>query len=333
MTSVLVTGGSGFIGRQLVGALVSRGEHVRVLDLARSDDLPAAAEFVRASVTDGPAVEAALQGVDCLYHLAGIAHLWARRKSDFDLVNRQGTETVLRAAAAARVRRVVHCSTESILLPKRSAGRAVVDESVAPSLEDMPGPYTRSKFLGERAAIEAARGGLDLVVVNPTVPIGAGDRNMTPPATMLALFLAGGSPFFLDCVLNLVGVRDLADGLILAAERGRSGERYILGGENIPLRKLLPRLEGLSGRRMPRLAIPPKLALAAAVGMEGIGAITGREPTATSEGVRIALRSAPFDSNKARRELGYAPRPVTAALQEAVTWLSVERQLVLEPRP
>jgi dihydroflavonol-4-reductase len=144
---------------------------------------------------------------------------------------------------------------------------------------------------------------------------------MTPPATMLALFLDGGSPFYLDCVLNLVDVRDLATGIMLAADHGRSGERYILGGENIALRQLLPQLEALSGRRMPRRTIPSVVALSTGIVSEWLFKLTGAKPIASSEAVRIALRSAPFDSEKARRELGYAPRPVGEALADAVRWL------------
>ncbi|MBA3518779.1 MAG: NAD-dependent epimerase/dehydratase family protein [Rhizobiales bacterium] len=325
MARVLVTGGSGFVGRHLVDALIARGDEVRVLDVAGAEGLPREAEFLPGSILDRADLDRAMTGVDRLFHLAGIAHLWAREKASFDRVNRLGSETVLKAAAEHGIARVVHCSTESILLPKKRNGKHFVDEAAALSLNDMPGPYTRSKYLGELAALDAARDGLDVVVVNPTVPIGAGDRNMTPPAEMLALFLAGGSPFFLDCVLNLVDVRDLADGIARAGEHGRAGERYILGGENIPLRRLLAVLERLSGRRMPKRAIPAPIALAAGTMSEWVSGLTGGTPVASREAVRIALRSAPFDSAKAKRELGYAPRPIEGALAEAVEWLAAKQ--------
>jgi dihydroflavonol-4-reductase len=324
MTISLVTGGCGFIGRHLVAALLQRGEGVRVLDIADPVDLPRGSELVRASALDRPAVDGALQGVDRVYHLAGIAHLWAPDRAAFDRVNRQGTETLLAAAKAAGVKRVVHCSTESILLPK-VGGAGSVDEARPPALGDMPGPYTRSKHRAEQAALAAAGNGMDVVVVNPTVPIGPGDRNMTPPATMLSLFLNGSSPFFLDCTLNLVDVRDLAAGMILAAERGRSGERYILGGENVGLRQLLARLEKLSGRPMPKRSIPSVIALSTGIVSEWLSKVTGAEPVASSEAIRIALRSAPFDSAKAKRELGYTPRPIDEALAAAVNWLTDKR--------
>jgi dihydroflavonol-4-reductase len=318
MATVLVTGGSGFIGRNVVDALLSRGERVRVLDVAAPDRRDGRLEFARGSISDPAAADAALIGIERVYHLAAIPHLWCVDKRDFDIVNRRGTEVMLAAAAKGGVRRFVHCSTESILLPKKANGHAI-DESAEPLLADMPGPYTRSKYLAERAALDAARNGMDVVVVNPTVPIGPGDRNMTPPAEMLALFLSGGSPFFLDCVLNLVDVRDVAAGIVLAGDVGRSGQRYVLGGENIALRDLLPRLQELSGKRMPNRAVPVPVAMVTGL-LAGWVAdrITHKPPVATSEGVALALRSAPFDSGKAKRELGYAPRPVDRALTEAV---------------
>jgi dihydroflavonol-4-reductase len=188
-----------------------------------------------------------------------------------------------------------------------------------PALEELPGVYTRSKYLGEQAALKAARGGMNLVVVNPTVPIGQGDRNLTPPAAMLELFLSGRSPLFLDCMLNFVDVRDAADGIVLAGDRGKAGERYILGGENVAMRDLLRTLERLSGRKMPTRTVFPALALATGIVSAWLADhVTNRPPAATREAVLLALRSAPFDSAKAKRELGYRPRPIEQALTEVV---------------
>jgi dihydroflavonol-4-reductase len=319
----LVTGGSGFIGSHVITTLCARGAHVRILDLAPPDDLAADVEFVAGSILDRQRLDTAMANVRHVYHLAGIAKLWSREKSDFDRINVDGTAAVLRAAAAQRVERVVHCSTEAILLPKRSGAGALIDETMRPELSDMPGPYTRSKLMAEQSVLAAVQGGLDGLIVNPTVPIGPGDRNLTPPSAMLSMFLDGQSPVFLDCVLNLVDVRDVAAGMVLAAERGRAGERYILGGENVALRDLLTSLERISGRPMPKRAVPGWLALgSAAVAEWAADLLTGRTPAATREGVRLALRSGPFDSQKARRELGYAPRPLEDALADAVAWLS-----------
>jgi dihydroflavonol-4-reductase len=322
---VLVTGGCGFIGQHLVAQLRARGERVRVLDLAEPGDLPEEVEFLHGSILDKAVLGEAMAQVTQLYHLAGIAQLWVREKGDFDRVNALGTEMVLRAAAEQRIRRVVHCSTESILLSNDPAPEGVVDESAWQTNAAMPGPYTRSKHVAEQAALRAAQGGLDVVIVNPTVPIGPNDHNRTPPAAMLSMFLTRPPPLFLDCVLNLVDVRDVAAGMLLAAERGRSGERYILGGENVSLRELLRMLELISGRKMPTRALPAPVALATATVAEWIAdRVTGRTPIATREGVRLALRSAPFDSRKARGELGYAPQPIRNALVEAVRWLSAD---------
>lgn len=319
MAQVLVTGGSGFIGRYLVDALLSRGDAVRVLDVAEPKGGANGFTFVRGSAADRSAAMRAVEGIEVVYHLAGIAHLWVPDKSDFDRANRLATETMLKAAAERGIGRFVHCSTESILLPKRRNGAAPIDESHAPPLADMPGPYTRSKHLAERAALKAAAAGMDAVVVNPTVPIGEGDNNLTPPAAMLAYFFSGGGPFFLDCTLNLVDVRDLAEGILLAGERGRAGERYILGGENVTLRELLGRLQRLTGRAMPSRQVPAPLAMGAGLAFGWISdRLTRRPPVATLEGVILGLRSAPFDSGKAKRELGYAARPVEEALTKAV---------------
>jgi dihydroflavonol-4-reductase len=320
---ILVTGGCGFIGRQLVAQLRARGDRIRVLDVAQPDDLPNDVELLPGSILDAAILAKAMVGVEHVYHLAGIAQLWMRRKAEFALINARGTELVLRAAAEQRVERVVHCSTEAILLPKSRSQNAWIDEDAAPPYADMPGPYTRSKHLAEQAALAAASNGLDVRIVSPTVPIGAGDRNMTPPAAMLAMFLAGRSPVFLDCILNLVDVRDVAAGMVLSAERGRSGQRYVLGGDNMSLRELLGLLELMSKRRMPKRALPASAAFAAAALAEWMAdRVTGRRPLATREGVRLALRSARFDSRKARRELGYEPRPIQQALAETLQWLS-----------
>lgn len=319
MALALVTGGSGFIGRHLVACLKAQGDSVRVLDVAAPPGRANDVTFVEGSVSDAAAVSGAMQGVARVYHLAGIAHFWHRDKATFDRVNRGGTEVVLKAAADAGVARVVHCSTEAILLPPYRGRAALLDESVVPVPADMPGPYTRSKLAAEAAASAAAKAGQNVVVVNPTVPIGPGDDNLTPPAVMLALFLSGGTQFYLDCMLNLVDVRDVADGIARAGAHGRSGERYILGGENVALRDLLPMLEALSGRPMPKRRVPASLAIVAGLVSEWMADwISRRPPPATREAVTLALRSAPFDCAKARRELGYAPRPIIEALTDVV---------------
>src|SRR5262245_10022602 len=193
----LVTGGSGFIGRHLVEQLIARGERVRVLDLRPLEPAPAGVEQVTGSITDPAAVARAVAGCERVFHLAANPNLWAADPKTFDAVNHQGTRRVLEAAQKAGVQRFVYASTESILKSYRapkSSVRALIDETVVLSLDDMPGPYCRSKFLAEQAAREAARGGLPLVIVNPTMPIGPGDHLLTPPSKMILGFLNGETP-------------------------------------------------------------------------------------------------------------------------------------------
>ncbi|WP_407529041.1 NAD-dependent epimerase/dehydratase family protein [Methylobacterium oryzisoli] len=327
----LVTGGCGFIGRHVVDALLRSGRAVRVLDCGDPRGLPAGIDLCRGSILDDTVLASAMDGVARVYHLAGIAHLWSADRQAFARVNTLGTERVL--ALAPRGARVVHCSTETVLLAAGQGGGPVHGDGL-PAPERMPGPYTRSKVLAERAALAAARAGQDVVIASPAVPIGPGDRNLTPPAAMLSLFLGGGTPAYLDCTLNLVDVRDAAEGIRLAGERGRRGQRYILGGETLRLRHLLARLTHLSGRPMPRVALPGGVALAAAAISEWLADhLTHRSPVATREGVRLALRSAPCDDGRARLDLGYRPRPIDEALALAVAWLVRRSDRDVRPLP
>src|SRR5262249_3651785 len=214
---------------------------------------------------------------------------------------------------------------EVVLMPPRRREGAC-DEASVLTLADMAGPYSRSKYLAEQAALAAAADGQRVMIVNPTLPIGAGDYNFTPPTAMLAHYLSG-SRVYLDCMLNLVDARDLAQGMILAAERGRSGERYLLGGENTSLRELLAMLDGLAQRSVKRVRVPHWLALTTGHVCEWLAdAITGRAPIATAEGVHLALRSAPLDCGKAMPGLGYRPRPIADALNATMRWIMSDPQ-------
>jgi dihydroflavonol-4-reductase len=237
---------------------------------------------------------------------------------------------MLEAAQKAGVQRFLYTSTESILKScraPRSSNRALIDESVRLTLEDMPGPYCRSKFLAEEAAREAAAGGLPVVIVNPTMPIGPGDHLLTPPSKMILGFLNGETPAYLDCEFNVVDARDVASGQILAADKGRVGERYILGNANLRLGELLEKLHRLTGLPMPRTRIPYGLALASAFASEGISAVTGRPPIAPLTGVRLARTSMAFDCSRARNELGWTCRPLEESLRDAIDWMSGRRLL------
>lgn len=324
MGITLVTGGSGFIGGHLVAALAARGERVRILDRQEPPhDRPTGVEFHHGSILDAAAVARALEGAVQVYHLAAVATLWDRDPTVFDRVNRQGTMAVLDAAARTPgLRRFLHCSTEAVMIghppPRRPPQR--LDESADPGPEALAGAYCRSKYLAEKDALAAAAQGLPVVVVNPTAPIGPGDRLPTPPNAMLRLFRRGGPRLILDCVLNLVDVRDVAQGMILAMEGGRIGERYILGGTDVGLGDLAQRIDRLCGRPpLRRYPVPPALALGAARVEEWLSDhVTRRPPTAPVTGVRLALGGGGFDSGKAMRELGYTVRPLDASLRAAL---------------
>jgi nucleoside-diphosphate-sugar epimerase len=317
VTHTLVTGGSGFIGQHLVKSLVARGRRVRIFDLRSPECAPAAVQYVRGSVLDPELVQEALDDVDEVYHLAGLPGMWTPHREDFHAVNCQGTEILIDAARKRGVSRFVHCSTESILFKPLST--QAVAEDICITLDEMPGAYTRSKMLGEQQALQAAAAGFPVVIASPTMPIGPHGGNLTPPTLMLQHFLLRRVQIYLDFVMNLVDVRDVASGMLLVMERGRNGQRYILGGENISLKKLLGIISAISSRRSLRMPIPAGVAQVAAVMLEFVADhVTHRSPAATVEGVQIALRSKALSIEKARRELGYAPRPIAVALKEIV---------------
>ncbi|MDP6883280.1 MAG: SDR family oxidoreductase [Rhodospirillales bacterium] len=326
----LVTGGAGFIGQHLVQQLLERGERVRVLDIADSTFLGPEVEVFRGSILDSDIVGRALNKVDRLYHLAANPNLWSARKEEFEEVNVQGTRTVLAQAEAAGLERIVYCSTESIIERRHPAASRATEP--APTVNDMPGPYCRSKFLAQEEALKAAARNMPLVIVNPTLPVGPGDRFLTPPTRMLQIFLDGRTPAFLDCQFNMIDVRDAAFGHILAAERGRPGELYVLGGENLRLRDVLAMLEEITGLTMPGISIPYWMAFAFSAASEFIADhVSGRPPVAPLAGVRLARKPMIFDSAKAVRELGLPQRPIRQALADAVGWMIEEGLLCRLP--
>ncbi len=321
MTRVLVTGGTGFIGQHLVAALVARDRKVRVLDRRSPLCASPGVEYVSGSVLDSGLVDESLRGIDEVYHLAGLPGMWLPKKSDFHAVNFQGTEVVIAAARRRGVARFLHCSTESILFRPASMQQGSGERSLLPP-QAMPGLYTRSKMLAEQAAAQAAATGFPVVIGTPTMPIGPHDHNLTPPTAMLQHFLHARVQMYLDFIVNLVDVRDVATGLILAMERGQTGHRYILGGESISLKKILKLMAAISGRSPLAIPVPGKLAEASAAVLEFISDhITHRPPSGTAEGVRIALRATELSIKKAQTELGYAPRPIEPALRDTIAYL------------
>jgi len=318
MQQVLVTGGSGFIGQHLVATLIAQGRRVRVLDLRPPRCAGMEVQYVRGSVLDPELLQAALDDVEEIYHLAGLPGMWTRHKDDFHAVNAQGTSVVIAAARKRGVSRLLHCSTESILF-RPSCSISTLAEDSCVTLDQMPGAYTRSKMLGEQQALHAATSGFPVVIANPTMPIGPHNGNLTPPTLMLQYFLSRRVQFYLDFIMNLVDVRDVALGLLLAMERGQTGQRYIIGGENISLKKFLAIVSVISGRGALRIRVPAVMAQTTAAMLEFIADhVTHKAPAGTIEGVRIAVRSQEFSIEKARCELGYEPRPIGAALEEAV---------------
>ena len=319
----LVTGGTGFVGSQVVRALLEDGVEVRVLARSGSDrraltDLPV--EIATGDLGEPASLKAPLQGVEVLYHVAADYRLWAPDPAVLYRVNVGGTRALLLAAGAAGVSRIVYTSSVGTLgLPHD--GRPGTEETPV-RLEDMVGDYKRSKFLAEREAEAAAARGLPVVIVNPSAPIGPWDWKPTPTGRMLVDYLKGRMLAYLDTGLNLVHVQDVARGHLLAAALGRPGERYILGhGEgNLPLRAIFERLAPYTGIRAPRVRLPHRAALAIGAGSEWVARFRGTEPAVARTAVRMAAKRMFFDPSKAIRELGLPQTPVDQALRDAVDW-------------
>lgn len=320
----LVTGGLGFIGQHVTDLLLEAGHAVRILDLAAPETAIAGVEYCQGSIVDATLVGRAMEGVHWVFHLAANAGLWSPRKQEFLTINQTGTRNIMTAAREAGVERVVHTSTESILkTDKRQLGPTDgdTDESVALTFADMVGPYCQGKFLAEQEALAAARRGLPVVVVNPTIPIGPGDRRITPPSRMILGFLNGDYPAFLNSTLNVVDARDVAMGHLLAAQKGRVGERYLLGNANLELKALLELLTELTGLPLPRRQIPYWLAFGVSAVQEFVAdRITHSPPAAPLTGVRLARSPMRFSSQKAQQELGLQCRPVRESLADAIRW-------------
>lgn len=319
--TTLVTGASGFLGSHVARLLTERGERVRVLLRPTSQTRlleGVAVERVSGDLRDPSSLGNALAGVNTVYHVAADYRLWARDPREIYESNVQGTRNLLDAARRAEVGKFVYTSTVGTIAVSRDG--ALPDESTITSVEEMIGDYKRSKWLAELEARQAAAAGLPVVIVNPTTPVGPGDAKPTPTGRIIVDFLNGRMPAYVDTGLNFVPVEDAAAGHLLAAERGRVGERYILGGANLTLKQALEILSQVSGRPAPRMRVPYVLALGAAYADAALSRLIGREPRIPLEGVRMARHSMFVSTEKARTELGFSAGPIAAAFERAVRW-------------
>ncbi len=321
----LVTGGAGFIGRHLVEQLANKGRTVRVLDLDTSGQWPAGVEKVRGSITDRAAVALAMEDIEHVYHLAAIPQLWHSDPKAFLEVNAEGAKIVGGIAAQMKVKRFIHCSSEVVFIDPRGprVPLKTIDESVRPPLSAMAGPYCRSKWWAEHLLEILRKQRLPLIIVNPSAPLGPGDRSITPPTQLLSDLIYGRLPAYLETHLNFVDVRDAAAGHILAAEKGRLGERYLLNGHGIWLSALIAKISGMTGVQGPKRRVPYWLAETVARVEEGfVSRLTGKPPTALLTGVRLARRALMLSSDKAKEELGWAPRDFDETLRDTVAALT-----------
>ena len=318
MKPTLVTGATGFVGWHVARRLLERGESVRALvrDPARLKELDGV-EAVQGDLRDPGSLARAVEGCGVVYHVAADYRLWTRDPEEMFRSNVEGTRNLLNAARRTGVERVVYTSTVGAIgIPKEGIG----DEQTPVGIGDMQGPYKRSKFLAEKVALEFAGDGFPVVIVNPTAPVGDHDFKPTPTGKMVVDFVRGAMPAFLDTGLNVVDVRDVAAGHLAACERGRVGERYILGAENLTLETIFGTLAVAVGRPAPKIRIPYAVAYAAGVVSTAWAGVTGKEPLAPLDGVKMARKKMWARHDKAARELGYAPGPAAGALKRAVEW-------------
>ncbi len=323
----LVTGANGFIGSAVVRKLLAQGHEVTCM-VRRGCDMqnlkPLEVTVCHADLGDREAIRRALKGCNTVFHLAADYRLWVPDPEIMYRANVDGTRNLLLESAAAGVDRIVYTSSVATLglLP----GNQEADETTDGSLQDMVSHYKRSKFLAEQLVNDMIRDeGLPAVIVNPSTPLGPGDIKPTPTGRIVYDAMHGRIPAYVDTGLNIVHVDDVAEGNLLALEKGRLGERYILGGENLSLKELLTRIAVMIGRKPPAISLPHALVLPVAYVMEVAASITGREPRATVDAVRMSRHRMYFSSEKARRELGYSPRPADEAIRDAIEWFRTFR--------
>ncbi|HYK49048.1 MAG TPA: hopanoid-associated sugar epimerase [Terriglobales bacterium] len=317
-----ITGATGFVGSHVARILAEQGADLRLLvrsssDLRNIQDLNA--ERMTGDLRDPASLKKAMAGCEVVFHVAADYRLWVRDPDEMYRSNVEGTRAILEAARETGVRRVIY--TSSVATMGFTSNGHLADETSPVSLANMIGPYKRSKFMAEQVAIEAGRSGMDVVVVNPTTPVGERDIKPTPTGRIVVDFLKRKFPAYVDTGLNLVDVTECARGHVAALEKGRSGERYILGGENLTLKQILDKLAAITGLPSPRIRVPYVMALATGVVDEFVtGHIRKREPRATIDALRMGRKKMFVSSGKAERELGWKTVPVDDALGRAVEW-------------
>jgi dihydroflavonol-4-reductase len=321
---VFVTGATGFVGSHVARVLAERGADLRLLVRSSSDpkNIQALkADRVIGDLRDPASLDRAIEGCDVVFHVAADYRLWVRDPQQMFRSNVEGTRSILEAARKNHVRRVVY--TSSVATMGFTGNGHPADEGSPVSIANMIGPYKRSKFMAEELAMSAGRDGMDVVVVNPTTPVGEQDIKPTPTGRIIVDFLKKKFPAYVDTGLNLVDVDECARGHVAALEKGKSGERYILGGENLTLKQILDKLANLTGLPSPSMRVPYAIALAAGVVDEVVtGRMLGREPRATIDAVRMGRKKMFVTSTKAERELGWKTVPVDNALRRAVEWFT-----------
>ena len=320
---IFLTGATGFVGGHVARAFAERGARQRILirptsKLSGLEGL-SDVELVRGDLRQVSGLQSALSGCEALIHVAADYRLWVRDPAAMYAANVDATRDLLRMAASVGVPRVVYTSSVATM-GFRSDG-SIVDEETKVSLAAMIGHYKRSKFMAEQVAIDAARRGQHVMILNPTTPIGAGDVKPTPTGRIVVDFLNKRFPAYVDTGLNLVDVEEVARMHVTAIDRGRPGERYILGGENLSLKQILDRMSAITGVPSPTRKVPHSAAMIFAFVDEWItGRIRGREPRATVEAVRMGRKIMFANSSKAERELGFKVMPVYNALRQAIDW-------------
>ena len=327
--TTLVTGASGFVGSAVVRHLLDEGMRVRILVRPTSDRKNVEGlnvEICEGDLRDSASLEAALKGCHALFHVAADYRLWTPRPRDLYLSNVEGTRNIMRAAGEAGVERIVYTSSVATLGLNKDGTPA--DENTRVHLRDMIGHYKRSKFLAEEVVREMVNTDrLPVVIVNPSTPIGPRDIKPTPTGRVIRDAARGRIPAYVDTGLNIVHVDDVAAGHLLAFRRGRIGERYILGGENLRLKEILTRIAALTGRKPPRIQLNQDLLMPFAYLAQGIARLTGGwEPQLTVDGLKMSRKLMFFSSRKAETELGYHARPAQEALRDAVQWFLEKRR-------